>query len=539
MTVRHKDRFIAGRRAAGPGPRAVLRRGRMDPAARAVPPHNTATIMPPTLWLPIGSLVVVVVACALVYVAAALAKRERWVPAITVVTAAALLIRGYAAWERALHPWDERYHALVAKHLVESPLRPTLYADPVLPYDYQDWTRNHVWLHKPPLTAWFQAASMKVFGIDELAMRLPSVLFATAGVVVTFAIGRLMFSPAAGLVAAVFQACNGFLIDLAAGRRASDHVDTLLILIVGLGVLATLAAQSRRPRLTGVVLGIACGLAYLTKSFPGLLILPIWLGVGFQLRSRTASMRTLAIAAGVALLVAAPWTIYVISAFPQEWRHETEYVSRHATEVLETHGGPPWQYVGNMAHQFGELVYVPLAFAIASVLKGTATPARRAMLIWIAIPYGVFSLMATKLPAYVMLAAPAVFLIQAEFWLALRQWRSAEKTPWRKAALLCALLLFGILPARHLLNPTGPLEARQANPQWAQDLRDLNRALHDSKAVIFNLPTPIEAMFYTPYVAYEFMPTEEQIAVVRRRGYRAYVFEPRTQHQPPAVRRID
>src|SRR5690554_3270454 len=43
--------------------------------------------------------------------------------------------------------WDEQYHALVAKNIVSNPLKPMLYADPVLPYDFADWTKNHIWLH--------------------------------------------------------------------------------------------------------------------------------------------------------------------------------------------------------------------------------------------------------------------------------------------------------------------------------------------------------------------------------------------------------
>ncbi len=38
-----------------------------------------------------------------------------------------------------LHDWDERYHALVAKNMIEQPFKPMLYKNPVLPYDYKDW----------------------------------------------------------------------------------------------------------------------------------------------------------------------------------------------------------------------------------------------------------------------------------------------------------------------------------------------------------------------------------------------------------------
>ena len=65
-----------------------------------------------------------------------------------------LTLRVFVSTDYFLHDWDERYHALVAKHLLEHPLVFTLYDTPVLPYDYQNWAGNHIWLHKPPMTLW-------------------------------------------------------------------------------------------------------------------------------------------------------------------------------------------------------------------------------------------------------------------------------------------------------------------------------------------------------------------------------------------------
>jgi hypothetical protein len=45
----------------------------------------------------------------------------------------------------------------------------------------------------------------------------------------------------------------------------------------------------------------------------------------------------------------------------------------------------------------------------------------RLLALWVTIPYAVFSFTATKMPSYVAVAAPAVFLIEGWFW-----WRLAE-----------------------------------------------------------------------------------------------------------------
>jgi len=151
------------------------------------------------------------------------------------------------ARDRFLHTWDERFHALVAKNMIEHPLRPVLYADPVLPYDFRHWTANHVWLHKPPFALWLMALSMATFGVNEIALRLPNLLHSTLAVALTFAIGRRVVGERAALLAAALQATNGYLLELAGGRTASDHVESLVVTLVTAGAFLSVE-DARRPR---------------------------------------------------------------------------------------------------------------------------------------------------------------------------------------------------------------------------------------------------------------------------------------------------
>jgi len=467
---------------------------------------------------------VVLVVAALFWTSRGLARRHRFHAAALAIALAALLIRAYAGADLALHPWDERYHALVSKNLIANPLVPTLRADPVLDYDFRNWASNHVWLHKPPLALWMQAASMRVFGVSEWPLRVPSLLFSTGAVLATYAIGSALLSPPAGLVAAAFHAVHGFSVDLSAGRRATDHVDTLLIFLVETGFLLAILAARTRPRAAGVLLGAAVGLAYLTKSFLGLLMLPIWAAMRLQTDRAGTVAKELGMAACVGTALAAPWTIYTMRAFPLESAYERAAALRHITEVMENQGGPPWLYLWEMPRFFGELVWIPVGAAVLLVIKGRGTPVHRALLLWMAIPYALFSMCATKMPAYVMVAAPAIFLLQADFWLGLRERQAAAVTRGRRAVLTACLFVLALLPARYLLGPTGPLEHRDRNPEWVRQLRALNQQIGSRRAVIFNVPAHIEAMFYTPYVAYDFPVTAAHADDLRRRGYDVYVF---------------
>ena len=108
----------------------------------------------------------------------------------------------------------------------------------------------------------------------------------------------------------------------------------------------------------------------------------------------------------------------------------------------------------------------PVGAAVMLVMKGRGTPAHRALLLWVAILYALFSMCATKMPAYMMVAAPAIFLLQADFWLRLRERQAAAVTRGRRAVLAACLFVLALLPARYLLGPTGPLEHRDRNPEW-------------------------------------------------------------------------
>jgi len=89
-----------------------------------------------------------------------------------------------------LNLWDERFHALVAKNLMNHPLMPTLYDDPVVDMAYDRWDRYYIWLHKQPLFLWQIALSFKIFGVSEFALRLPNVVLATVLVLINIPFGQ-------------------------------------------------------------------------------------------------------------------------------------------------------------------------------------------------------------------------------------------------------------------------------------------------------------------------------------------------------------
>jgi 4-amino-4-deoxy-L-arabinose transferase-like glycosyltransferase len=445
------------------------------------------------------------------------------------IAAAAFVLRLDPAWQYSLHVWDESVHAVVARHLAVHPLTPTLYDPPLLPVPDDNWTEAHVWLHKPPLALWLMAASLSIFGISPLAMRLPSLLLGTLGVLLTYLTGRRLFGARAGLLAAAFQAVSGLLIALSSGRRVADHVDTALItcvqLSIWLAVTATGDAGARRRLLRAGLAGAAMGAAILAKSFPALIALIVAAVVWASADGAARAMKKIALFAAAAACVAAPWLISIRLRFPVEAREADAYTLRHITEVLEGHAGSAWSYLLAMPHYFGELIYVPVVAFLIGACRRDSSAGARAVAIWVVVPYAVFSSMATKLPGFVAIAAPALFLAQAQVWVA---WRDRVPSMTRRPArwaLAALLVLLACLPARYLLEPAGALERRDRFPAMTRQFMALDRLIGAPIAVIYGVPHPFELMFYSRHLAFERPPRADEIETLRRQRVPVFVYQ--------------
>jgi 4-amino-4-deoxy-L-arabinose transferase-like glycosyltransferase len=450
--------------------------------------------------------------------------------ALGLILAGGAVLRIYAGLDPYLHPWDERYHAVVARNLIGHPLTPTLYDDPALPYDPRSWLDNHVWLHKPPLALWLMAASMAVLGVNEAALRLPSLALSTAGIGLTYGLGTRLFDWRVGLLAAFFHAIHGLLIDLASGGAASDHVDTTLFFCVELGVyLALRHAESSRARyLLGV--GLATGLAVLAKWLVGLVVLPVWLAARW---GRTGPFRLLGEGVVIVLVgtaLAAPWQLSIAARFPIEAGRQARDKLEYLTLVKDGRGGGALYHLRDVPRLFGELAPVALAWFLWRVLRRREPGPARALVVWLAVPYAVFSLAATKMPGYVLVAAPALFVIQARACEALR--RASRRPGWRVPALV-GLALLVALPARQALDRLKPFNVGDVGAvRAARELRDLATRLPDGRVALFlvgdfadGISRHVDAMFYTGRPTYSQLPTREDVGRLAREGRTVVIYQ--------------
>ncbi len=440
---------------------------------------------------------------------------------------AGLALRLYVGADLYLHSWDERYHALVAKHLLDHPFQPMLYDNPVLPYDYRGWASNHIWLHKQPLPLWLLAGSMQVFGVHEWAVRVPGILLTAVGIWLMFRIGQLLFNRKAGYLSAALYAIHGLIIELAGGRVATDHVDVCFLFFVQLGVYWSLLEVKTGSWVYTVVAGLAIGCAILVKWLPALIVGLVW-GV-LALGRKTYSWKTVLLRGGlmglVAFLVAAPWQWYMQAQFPLESAWEKAYNVRHLYEDIEGHGRSFWYHFRKIGRVFSEVIYLPLIWGLSRIRWRRLNYRELALLVWILVPLIFFSLATTKLQAYTLMSAPAFFLMHALFFQHLRQW--TESTAWQKGLCWLVLAALIVLPVRYSLERTKVFTPVDRYPAWQQSIDEFGRHVqrqHPQDSVLLvGTDHPIETMFHIDrVVAYEQVPEEAVLDSLRAVGYVVY-----------------
>ncbi len=447
--------------------------------------------------------------------------RNNYKIAVLLLLLCGLMLRIYTSADLFLHVWDERYHALVAKNLIQHPLIPTLYENPVLSFDFKNWAGNHIWLHKQPLPLWAMAGSMWLFGVNEIALRLPSIILTTVGIWLTFSVGSYFFNKKVGFLAAFFYSVNGLIIEMTGGRVATDHIDIFFLFFIELAIFFSIQFAKKRNTAFNILAGVSIGAAILSKWLPALIVLPIWLLIVFDsgnFRPKIIIFQFIILLV-FSIAVFLPWQLYIFKTFPLEAGWEASFNLKHITEVLEGQTGPFYYFIEKIRINYGELIYLPLLWFLWMSLKKPINLKNIAIIIWFLIPLLFFSFVKTKMQAYILFTSPALFIMTSAFYFALSDYRKSHKLKWVFNLVLFLLLA---LPVRYTIERIKPFEKRDRNPQWVVDLKKFNER-KVSKGILLNYDRPIEAMFYTNLTVYPDLPDANVINELIEKEYTVFI----------------
>lgn len=346
------------------------------------------------------------------------------VPLLLFVLAAATLFVNFWGWD--LWAPDEPRYAEVARETLED-------GHWLVPY-----LGGTAYSEKPPLYFWLLAGSYALFGENPFAVRLVPVLSACGMMVVTYALGRKLFSVRAGLFAGVVLGTSVLFVDLA----RHGNIDSTLTLVTT-GALALMAAAyfDGRRGLYWPAYGVMA-LGVLLKGPVGVLI-PLLSFIVFLVVARDAgSIRRTCLlpGLGIVVVIVAAWLVPAMLGGGADYAR-TILLKQNLGRAVESfsHGEPPYYYLTTLPADFFPWVFfLPQAVAFA-VRKRTARTLFA--VVWLATVFVLFSVVSGKRGLYLLPLFPAGALLVGAFFESWSQREIGRKALDAPAVLLGAVLV--------------------------------------------------------------------------------------------------
>ncbi|KJZ50693.1 MULTISPECIES: lipid IV(A) 4-amino-4-deoxy-L-arabinosyltransferase [Pseudomonas] len=271
-----------------------------------------------------------------------------------------------------------------------------------------NWVSPHFmdvrYFEKPAAGYWMIAIGQALFGQNLFGVRFASALSTGLSVLLCYLVARRMWNEPRKSFACALLYMSFTVIAASAGYANLDPQFTFWVSLSLVALWFALDSTSRGQRLIAwAVLGLACGMGFMTKGFlawllPVLIALPwmIW-----QKRWRELLVYG-PVAVVVAIVVSLPWALAVHAQEPDYWRFFFwhEHIRRFAGDDAQ-HDAPWWYYLPLLV-----AFSMPWVALLPPALKQAWQTRRQSniafLLLWLWMPLFFFSLSKGKLPAYIL-----------------------------------------------------------------------------------------------------------------------------------------
>lgn len=269
--------------------------------------------------------------------------------------------------------------------------------------------------HKPAGVYWLMALGIRFFGINAFGARFFSAIASGGLLLLVYRAGSLLAGPRAGLWSIAVMA-TAAMTPIFSTAATADSV--LMFFMMAVMVIFIQQVHSRPRPLDLALMSIALGLALLVKGPVALLTLAIiWLSLLFgkkviqnRLQIFFYTLAAFVIAVGIFLAWAIPANNATGGAF-FEFGFMNQFVHR-IMHPMESHGGDLWKYLPYypgivLVGFFPWTLLLPAAIRASWKDSGQISPLKVILFTWIISVIIIMTLVATKLPHYILFTWPA------------------------------------------------------------------------------------------------------------------------------------
>lgn len=271
------------------------------------------------------------------------------------------------------------------------------------------------YFEKPVLGYWLNALSIKIFGENSFAIRLPSALsVGLTAIMLILLIRRFTKNNTLMLLCGyVFLTC--IVIFIIGTCCVLDSVFTMFVTVSIIALFfAFIEPVGLKKTLFFIASGIACGLAFLTKGFLAFLI-PTIIIVPFAIWQRQWKdlIRFAGLTLTSAVLTALPWSIIIYIKEPDFWHYFfwVEHIDRFISPKSGQHPYPLWFFVPTAL--IGTLPWTfQIVDSVFKLMKDSLNnPLVRFCICWFLLPFIFFSISKGKLITYILPCFPPLIIL--------------------------------------------------------------------------------------------------------------------------------
>ncbi|WP_287373018.1 glycosyltransferase family 39 protein [Prosthecochloris sp.] len=267
---------------------------------------------------------------------------------------------------------------------------------------------------KPILIYWLQALSVKLFGLNEFAFRLPSALASTVWGSAVYLFTRRMFDRSTAFFATATMVLS--LQVTIIGKAAI--ADALLNAVLALSMFTIFLYYKERKQKYILLTFAAIGLGVMTKG-PVAILIPAAVSFIFFLLRRDLQSWFKAVfnPSGILLftVIVLPW--YTLEYLDQGMAFIEGFFFKHNigrfSSPMEQHGGSLWYYIPVLLLGISPATGL-LGPVFRKVRPLTTDPLNSYLLTWFSFVFIFFSLSGTKLPHYIIYGYTPLFILMAQ-----------------------------------------------------------------------------------------------------------------------------